>query len=114
MAVAANIITATRATTTNKPMRLITLYPFLTTPTQRFMSQAVSGRMCVCGGWAHCVCLYLATNKRPAPCLFRGSQPRLFSCPLSFREWDFAGNSSRCIKTEVADGHDYYSRQHNR
>ena len=24
--------------------------------------------MWVCGGWAHCVCLYLATNKRPAPC----------------------------------------------
>ena len=88
-AVATIIMAAIRAATINKPMRLITLYPFLTTSTQRFSSQAVSGRMCICGGWARCVCLYLATNKRPALCLefsrklTSAQHPFLFSLSLS-------------------------------
>jgi len=44
-AVATNIMAANKAAVINKLMRLITLYPFLTTSTRRFMSQAVLGRM---------------------------------------------------------------------
>src|SRR5215203_1876035 len=66
-AVATIIIAAIRAATINKLMRLITLFPFLTTSTQRFSSQAVSGRMCVCGGWAPCVCLYLKLQTSVLP-----------------------------------------------
>src|SRR5215216_7042699 len=44
-AVATIIMAAIRAATINKLMRLITLFPFLTTSTPRFMYQAVSGKM---------------------------------------------------------------------
>jgi hypothetical protein len=49
-AVATIIMAIIRAAVINKLMRLITLYPFLTTSPQRFMSQAVSGRMCEFAG----------------------------------------------------------------
>jgi len=75
---AANV-RAIKAAAINKLMRLITLYPFLTTSTPRFMSQAVSGRMGVCGGWASCVCLYLKlqTSVRPFALRFLLSYLRL-------------------------------------
>src|SRR5215212_10427628 len=46
------------------------LFPFLTTPTQRFMAQAISGRMCICGGWAHCVYALAGAKQASGPFLF--------------------------------------------
>jgi len=69
-ATGAESATTKRAATIAKLMRLIKLciLPLLHSP-NAYETQVTPGRMCVCGGWAPCVCLCLDTNKRPALCL---------------------------------------------
>src|SRR5215217_2999221 len=96
-AVATIIMAATRATTINKPMRLIKLHPF---PTH--LPNGVSLKPCQVGCGLRglgvlCVPLPLATNKRPAPCPYT-STSLVLSSPhplLPLLAWHFSKKQNR-------------------
>jgi hypothetical protein len=66
------IVATNKAAVTNKLMRLITLYPFLTTSTNG-LALKPSQVGCVFAGAGRVVCAFLEQNKRPALCLWDSS-----------------------------------------